>query len=90
MEQNLKVNGVTAKITMGDYCPSHIRENKNLNTFEKVVNYMTLNDVIYKSVNIDGKMHTFEISKTDEANDNEYENMMAINQIYPLPTAMYK
>lgn len=86
------INGVTAKITTGDV--KYAERFKKFKSVEKAVDYMTSNDVIYGCYAIGTEMHTIELQKTDEANDNWYENEMRINNKYfpqpDLPTNMYR
>lgn len=86
------INGVTVKIqTEGNIAEDRF---KLFTTLESAVNYMTKNDVFYKPTNIAGIMHTLSIEKTDEANENDYENLMKINNRHftkpDLPTDMWK
>jgi len=92
MTTSKTISNVTVKVTVQENCPLHIKQFK---TLEAAVDYMKDNDVIYKSVRMGEQMITLEISKTDEANENEYENMMKItpkhhNPTPDLPTDMWK
>lgn len=70
------ISDVAVKVTVKESCPLHITQQfKNLTA---AVNYMKKNDVIYKSVRQGEYLVTLEISKTAEANENEYENMMKL------------
>lgn len=89
MEQIIKINHIT--------CEIEIEENatrKHLTTFstiEKMIDYMTSNDVIYKGANIGNDFYIVRLEKTDQANENWYENEMRTNKYFPdLPTNMYK
>lgn len=87
------ISNVTVKVTTQETCPSHIAQQfKNL---EAAVNYMKENDVIYKSIRMGEQMVTLSIEKTEQANENEYENMMKVtpkhhNPTPNLPTDMWK
>jgi hypothetical protein len=95
MTNTQTISNTTVRVTVNeDYaCPSHIKAQfKNL---EEAVNYMKRNDVIYKSIRQGEKMVTLEILKTEEANENWYENEMKItpkhmNATPDLPTDMWK
>lgn len=84
-----KVNGVTAKIQIeSGEKRGHLTTYKSL---EDMVKYMTDNDVIHKFANIENDLYTIDLQKSDEANENEYENSMRINdKNFPQPTNMWK
>lgn len=92
MTTTQKINGVTAKIEVEKGAKrSHLQTYSSL---EKLVSYMTNNDVIHKGANIGDDFYIVDLEKTDEANENWYENEMRIkNKHFPqpdLPTDMYK
>jgi hypothetical protein len=71
------INGVTAEIKIELKAKrSHLTTFKSV---EKMVDYMTNKDVIYKSANIGDDLYTISLEKTDEANENEYEKSMQIH-----------
>ena len=83
-----KINGVTAKITREPDAPSHFPKFKSI---ESLIADMIKRDVIYKFANINGERVAVKLEKTDEANDNWYENEMRINNhFHDLPIAMFK
>lgn len=56
-----------------------------------MVKDMTKRDVIHKFANIGEDFYTVDLEKTDEANDNWYENEMRVSKNTPeLPTNMFK
>lgn len=89
MKNVQKVNGVTAKVEIEkDAKRSHL---PTFETIEKMVDYMTFNDVIHKGANIGNDFYIIDLEKTDEANENWYENEMRISKNTPeLPTNMWK
>lgn len=88
MEQVKTIAGVTVTIEVSENCPLHIDKVASL---ESAVRYMKRRDVIYKSVRMGTQMYTLTIEKTDEANENWYQNKMRINKQGPgLPTNMWK
>lgn len=89
MKNVQKVNGVTAKVEIvKDAKRSHL---PTFETIEKMVDYMTFNDVIHKGANIGNDFYIVGLEKTDEANENWYENEMRISKNTPeLPTNMWK
>jgi len=84
MENVTKVNGVTAKIRIEKNAKRiHLNTYKSL---EDMVKYMTDNDVIHKGANIGNDFYTLTLHKSDEANENEYQNSMRINdKNFPQP-----
>lgn len=83
------INGVTAKAEMEkDAKRNHLTTFASL---EKAVSYMTNNDVIHKGFNIGNDFYIIDIEKTEEADENWYENEMRISKNTPeLPTNMWK
>lgn len=92
MKKTQIVNGVTAKIEIEEgEKRNHLATYKNI---EEMVSYMTGNDVIHKGANIGNDFYIINLEKTDQAQEDWYENEMRIkNKDFPqpgLPTDMYK
>lgn len=92
MKQTEKINGVTVKFEVEKNSKrNHLT---SFNSLSDMVKDMTSRDVIHKGANIGDDFYIVDLEKTDEANDNWYENEMRINdKHFPqpnLPTDMYK
>jgi hypothetical protein len=89
MKNFQKVNGITANVEIEKNAKrNHLRTFQNI---EKMVEYMVNNDVIHKGANIGNDFYVISLEKTDEANENWYENEMRISKNTPeLPTNMWK
>lgn len=84
-----KINGVTAEVETRPGAPRHLAKFESI---EKMVDYMTTNDVIHKGANVNGDMVIISLEKTEQASENWYKNEMRIgkNTANELPTNMYK
>lgn len=90
MKNIQKINGVTAKVEMEkDVKRNHLT---TFDSLEKAISYMTNNDFIHKGFNIGNDFYVIDIEKTEEANENWYENEIRIskNNTPELPTNMWK